>query len=165
MEFTIIASSFYRDSAGLESIIKSMGVTSYDAEVIDALRSVAADETERVISAAGRFADSLEQTKISIDTMKLSCESCLLLQPPITPRLVDSARIQNARQIVWPLGTKMRVPLVAAAPAILSFQPNSDSFVDVSQSEGMNEVKSAQNTSAESPAQLTAEGKVSFKLS
>jgi hypothetical protein len=143
-----------------------MGVTSYDAEVIDALRHIAADESERVISAAARFAEALEQPRISIDTMKLSCESSLLLHPPIVPRLVDSARIHNARQIAWPLGTKMRVPLVGAAPAILSFQPSADSFVDVNASSDVASSNTGVvNTAGEPAAQLTAEGKVSFKLS
>lgn len=104
------------DAAGIENVLRSVGVTEYDANVVAAMHSIlqqeaqAIDTTARSIAAVLRTsAGAPSATDPSV--VALAIKENRFPSAPARGARMDTARIANAADVRWPLGPHVRVPL------------------------------------------------------
>lgn len=103
------------DTAQLERILNSVGVTQYDTAVLDALQIIVDKETEAIKATAHTYAVQTGNKPTDADVVALACKAHRFASAPSREASLESARMLNARPVAWPLGAQLRVPLEYAA--------------------------------------------------
>lgn len=110
-----------RDEFFFQLLLSSSNVKSFSPASLRVLQSYERDEEKILRSTANHYASRLGRGGtggtggiIDVDCIRLACLDRRLIQAPLRPASLETARITNSRTVAWTLGPHVRVPFDCA---------------------------------------------------
>ena len=107
-----------RDEKNFQLLLSSSNVKSFSPASLRVLQSYERDEEKILRSTANHYASRLGRGGtggiIDVDCIRLACLDRRLIQAPLRPASLETARITNSRTVAWTLGPHVRVPFDCA---------------------------------------------------